>query len=282
MLWGIAPVLLRSLLDSADPLGLVSLRWVAAALLLLPLALPARRWPRRDLLVGAGLGVVGIVGGNVPFAYGLQTVPAGTASLLLGTLPIWVALLAVVVGGERARMRLAVGLGLSLVGVAVLAGAPSAGGASPTAFLAGVSLVLLSGVFFAVYLFGLTRLAARHDALTTTAITTVLGALPLAALAHGGDVRIAAALDGSEWVLLAVLVVGSSVLGMLLWTAGLRNRPASHGALLITLVPLITVAAGALFLDEQLRVVTALSAVLCVAGVAIGSGVRLSPARQAA
>ena len=281
VLFGVSPVLLRSLLDGADPLGLLSLRWVAAALLFLPLALPARSWPRRDLWLAAGLGVVGIVGGSVPFTYGLQTVPAGTASLLLGTMPVWVALLAVVVGGERARGRLVVGLALSLAGVAALAGAPSTGGASTAAFLAGVALVLGSGVSFAVYLFGLAGLAARHGALSATAATTVLGALPMVVLARGGEVRLAAAFDMREWAVLALLVGGSSVLGMLLWSAGLRHRPTSHGALAITVVPLITVAAGALFLHEQLGPATAVSAVFCIAGVAIGCGVRLSPERQA-
>ncbi|MGH2482146.1 MAG: EamA family transporter, partial [Ktedonobacteraceae bacterium] len=70
--WGLAPVATRYLLNYFSPLQLVLLRFLMGTLLFLPLLLPLRsqRWTWKLLSWVILCGLVGIVGYNVPVAYG--------------------------------------------------------------------------------------------------------------------------------------------------------------------------------------------------------------------
>jgi drug/metabolite transporter (DMT)-like permease len=68
-----------------------------------------------------------MVGGTGLITLAQTSIPSGTAGLLLATVPIWLALLARGIFGERLSVRAWIGLGIGLVGVGLLL-EPSGGG----------------------------------------------------------------------------------------------------------------------------------------------------------
>lgn len=67
-------------------------------------------------------GIFNMVGWHLCSAYGLTLVPAGRASIIAFTMPVWAALFAIPVLGERAALPVLAGLGLGLAGLVVLIG----------------------------------------------------------------------------------------------------------------------------------------------------------------
>src|SRR5258708_19180997 len=148
-LWGLAPVATRSLVSELAPLPLLPLRQLLAAGVLLPWAVPAlRRTDRRDLPRFIVAGLLGMVGYNLPVTVGLQWLPASSVGLLLATEPVWVLLIGLVFLGERAGLRILLGTGVALAGVAVIAGPAALSPGSGTRAVAGAGLVLLATLAF--------------------------------------------------------------------------------------------------------------------------------------
>ncbi len=67
-------------------------------------------------------GVFNMVGWHLFSAYGLSLVPAGRASIIAFTMPVWAALFAIPVLGERISPPIALGLGLGMAGLGILIG----------------------------------------------------------------------------------------------------------------------------------------------------------------
>ena len=178
-LWGLAPVATRSLVSELAPLPLLTLRQLLAAGVLLPWAVPAlRRIDARDLprLIAAGL--LGMVGYNLPVTVGLQWLPASSAGLLLATEPVWVLVIGLVFLAERAGLRIVLGTGVALTGVAVIAGPAALSPGSGTRAAAGAALVLLATLAFGGYTVVLRPLSEKYGPVSATAASSVAGAMP--------------------------------------------------------------------------------------------------------
>src|SRR6516162_2271002 len=102
IMWGLAPVATRAAVAHLAPLPLLTLRLIAAALVLLPWAWPVfRRLRARSASRLAASGLLALVGYNLLVTLGLRWLPAATAGLLLATEPVWIMLLGRVFLGER-------------------------------------------------------------------------------------------------------------------------------------------------------------------------------------
>lgn len=82
-----------------------------------PLAVPAGQWPR---LIAMSL--FNITGWNLCSAYGVTYLPSGRAAIIAFTMPVWSVLLSVWLLHEPLTRRRAAGLGLGILGLAVLIG----------------------------------------------------------------------------------------------------------------------------------------------------------------
>src|SRR5919199_1682702 len=126
----------------------VSLLLTLAGLLLLPVVLlsgPGGRLARRDLLPMIGLGVVGVTVTQSVFTVGVSLTTAANTALIYSTAPVWGMLLGFVLTLEKPRLSGVLGVGLCLVGVALIVyGGLSFSGTS----LAGDALILCAAVFW--------------------------------------------------------------------------------------------------------------------------------------
>ncbi len=78
-------------------------------------------WPRKTMLLLGLIGVLLLGGGNVGLVYAEQTVPSGLASLIVAVIPLYVALIEMLLpGGEPLPPRGWLGMALGFAGLVVL------------------------------------------------------------------------------------------------------------------------------------------------------------------
>lgn len=269
--WGLAPVATRYLVTRMNPLHLLILRSGVAALFFLPALLRARvgRWPAADLRRTVLCGLAGTMGYHVPVIYGTRWVPAGITGLLVATEPAWIALLSMLIVGERLAWRVWAGLVLAAVGVVAVVGWGDLDAARDPFLPAGAGLILLGALMWAAYSVAVRPLSRAHGALASTGATTLAGTVPVLLLSDRGLLTAGAGLGPAGWGALLLLAVGSSVVATVLWNYGLARVPAARGGLFLHLIPLVSVLGGRLFLNEPVGIGTVAGGAIIVVGVAL-------------
>ena len=293
IVWGASFVAARAVLAPADPndgklspTTLAALRFVLAAILFAPPLLArwlrnrtaeragtiaARRLDRGDLLRLFGLGQLGIAVYFWLQYTGVRLTNAGVASILVvGLIPIATAIVA------RLRLREALGrahalpLALGLAGVIVVTAERGTGvslGISRDFGLGALCLVS-NAVCFALYSVVVRDSRGRYDSLTLTAGTTVAGALGLLALAAlGGGWGAIGRLSAAQWLAVAYLALGCSVLAYFGYNRALATLEAGRAAAWVYLEPPVALLLGALLLGETVTAASLLGGALIAASV---------------
>ena len=274
-LWGASFMFIKVAVDELAPATTMFVRLALSAPPLFAL-LAWRRGLRgavADLrAVAIPIVVLGLINTAVPFtliAWGETHIDSSIAAITNGSVPIFVALLALRYrASERATgLRLA-GIVLGLVGVGVVAGlSPEGGwwGVAGALACAGAAFLYAVGALYAQ-----THVEGRDPLVIVTGSITVatLALLPFAALRPPDAVPSLEA-TGS---LLALAFLGT-VVGLLLYYHLLAAHGSLRASLVVYLVPVTAILYGALLLDEELRAAALAGLVLILAGVALGSGV---------
>ncbi len=269
VLFGLLPVLAKLAFRAIDPLPLTTIRTIGAALCLLALHPLLVRNPiplRREGKTIALLALVGVVLNQALFVTGLERTSAVNASLVITTIPVFTYTIAVTLGREQLGPRRALGIGLALTGVLYLIGLD--GYHIGKQAIIGDLLVAANCFFFSLFLVLSKPLAQRYDPLSLTTWTFVAGSLILLpiGLATGMTTQ---ALQASQttWLLVAMIILGPTLLTYLLNNRALRVVPSSTVAVYIYLQPIVSAIAAALALDAKLDVKLVPAAVLVFAGV---------------
>ena len=251
---GAAIVASRYVVAEVPPLTLALLRYAIGVLCLLPFVPAAMRaarargvgWPpARDLATMAllGIGQFGIL--IALLNYGLQHMGAGRAALLFSLFPLLTMLLAVAVGRERFRPGTALGVALSIAGVA-LSLAPrlmhESGAAhtwsAETAVLGAALLGAACSVAYRPYL-------QRYPTLPVSALAmgaSVLFLVVLALLLEQWPRRVLQMGAGTWWPVLFIGV--SSGVGYLLWLYALKHESPTRVAVFLALNPVTAALLG--------------------------------------
>jgi drug/metabolite transporter (DMT)-like permease len=270
--WGLNWPATKFLLATCPPLsargvsGLVAggILFLVAASLGEPLAVPRPLWGR--------LGVAAVL--NVSAWMGLTTVslvwlPAGQAATLAYTMPVWVALLAWPMLGERPMPRQAGAIVLGIAGVVILVGGTIF--ELDSARLPGVVIALSAAVLFA---FGTVLSKRRPIPLPRVALTAwqvSLGCIPLLIAGLLFEQTNFAALPVIGWLALAYTAFISMGACYLLWFAAVRRLKASRAAIGTLLTPVIGVAASSVALGDTLTPGQVISLGLVVAGIILAN-----------
>ena len=262
LFWSSGYVVGALAIEVADPLPLLAVRFVLAALVAVPLALRHGRWRGAPLgrlaIVGLLLQVVqfgGIYGG---FALG---VPAALGALvMLGLSPLVTTALSIAGGHERGDARLWGGLAVGVAGVAISL-APELGSARVGA---GVALTVIGMLGLAGGTVLQKRWVGASDPRVSVAAQSVAsGALvvPVALLA-GGHVDVSAQFA----LTLAWLGWGLGIGALSLFVRILRAHDASAVSALLLLVPAVTAIAAAPVLGEALHPAALAGMLVAMAG----------------
>lgn len=266
--WGFNYVFVRWGLALAVPLWLAFGRAAvgAAAVILLLAFLPAEGRPKgRRAVLGFALGVP-----NTALFFGLwflaaSRVAPGEAAVLVYTYPLWVALFAVPILGERIRSLTAIALVVGFSGVALVA-EPWRGGSSFADAPSTVEL-LAAAAAWGVGTVLMQRTFAAHEMQWANGLQLAGGSTGL---------LIGVALVGAEPLptpsvpLLGVLVwlgIAGTAIAYALWYRLLGRLPATTLSAYAFLVPVVALAASALLLGETLVLAQGIGVVLVLAAI---------------
>lgn len=228
------------------------------------LGVPPALWPRLCLAallnITAWMGLAG---------FSLLWLNASEACLVCYTMPLWAALLAWPLLGERPSRRRVLALALGFLGLALIVG--GRGLEVGLAKLPGVALALASAVLFALG----TVLTKRHPlpmALgAATAWQVLLGMLPIVVAALLLDRPDLAGLSAQGWALMAYAALVPLCLCYLAWFAALRRLPAGIAATGTLLAPVVGVLGSAAVLGEPFGLRESGALALTLGGVALAA-----------
>ena len=257
-LWGCGFFFGKIALAEMNVGAMVLYRFLFATLALTPLLLLHRpRFSRADwalLLLASFLGIP--LQFLIQFS-GLALTTVSHASLMVGTLPVLLAVAATLFAHERMDRTGWFALTLSTLGATLIAlGARHATGASgPT--LGGDMLVVLSLVIALAWILINKRLMQRHSPVTVTAYGVAAGTamlllvVPLLSRQPFGPPPISA-ISLKAWLALAASGLLCTASTTLLWNWGLTQVPASQAGVLLNMEPLIGSLLGVFLLHESL------------------------------
>ncbi|MFD0415803.1 DMT family transporter [Streptomyces sp. NPDC127108] len=241
-----------SLMPRAGALGVVTLRLLFAALVLLVVCRPRLRGHSRAdwgtvLAFGATLAAM-----NGLFYQAVDRIPLGPAVTLEVLGPLALSVIA------SRRLVNVVWAGLALCGVFLLGGG-GFGELDPV----GVAFALAAGAMWAAYIVFSARTGRRFpqaDGLALAMAVAAILVLPLGIIESGSKLTVPSTLG-----LAAAVAVMSSVLPYTLELLALRRLPASTFAVMMSLEPAIAAIAGFLILDQSLTLVESLAITLVIA-----------------
>jgi len=272
LLWGLVPVAIRHFVAGLDPLTFSAIRFMAMALLAIPLLIRAApwRWPTRDIARLAFCGIFAVPGLNIPSALAAQTVSAGGLGMLAATEPIFIVLFTLMLARSGVGLNVIIGGAIALTGV-FIAFSSGAIALIDAANLGAAAIGLIGAASWSLYTVAGAPLARKYGSLALTGGVLVIGgALGTMVLA---PVIPLASWPGSEvFIEIFLLTLSTSLAGFLLWNhAATVMRPAPMG-LLLYLLPVVAILGGAALLGEPLTFRDILGGLVILFGVSIGEG----------
>ena len=176
LVWGSTYLAIRYAVETIPPLIAAGLRHTVAGGVLLAWALARGFRPtRQQWLSGVVVGALFFLVGHGTLHWAEQYVGSGLAALLIATEPMFILILAWLMGQQKISRLSALGLALGVAGVAVLTGAELTKGSS----LLGLVAVLVGSLSWAAGVVISPRLKLPTDALARTALPLVCGAAML-------------------------------------------------------------------------------------------------------
>jgi len=285
MVWGGQFVALRVALRELRVADMLLLRTLLAAGFYAAL-LGGRAWrdgrapriARADWRALALVALLGVPGGGVGVMAAQRYITADVASLLTVTGPVFTALAAYLLLGQRLSRRQAGGIALAIGGFLIILLLGGKGARFEVRNMLGVLLMASSPFFFAFYTVLSKALVMRYGPTTVTGLVMLLGAAYLAPLLSPQFARNLLALSGPAWG--ASLFSGLVATGVsyLLWNRGLRALQPAQVAVYIYLVPVFGVLTAALALGDRPTPWAILGGLTILAGVVVTNlGARRGP-----
>jgi drug/metabolite transporter (DMT)-like permease len=230
---------------------------------------------RGDAARVAAAGLLVVVGYHLFLNVGTRYTTSGVAALVVALAPGLTMLLAFALGLDRISRRGIVGLAVAFAGVAIVV-ALGSGSELSLSSAKGPLIVLGAPLAFALYNVILEPLLGRYDLLALTAATSLVGTVGLVPFVRGSTADAVVDATASAALLLLYLGVLATLLGYILWNAGLKGLGSTRAVTYAYAIPPLAVTFGAIFLDEPVTIWLALGGALVVGGIAAAQGVQLS------
>jgi drug/metabolite transporter (DMT)-like permease len=277
LVWGSTYLGIRFAIDSIPPFLMAGTRFFLAGIIMYVIAV----WqgaPRSSFAEWRTAFVVGtclLFFGNGGVTVAEQWVPTGLASLLVATVPIYIALLAWLTGSApRPRPLVFLGLVGGFVGVGILVGpALTAAPATSSRHVgAGMLILLFSSLVWSIGSLYSRRARSAASPFLSSAQTMLCGGslMMIAGFARGEaqgfDPRQVTALSLGAFV---YLVLVGAIVGYTAFIWLLRHCDPSKVATYAYVNPVVAVLLGAFFAGETLTGRTALAAAIIIASVAL-------------
>jgi len=248
ILWGASFVFAKFAFSELPVSQVVLYRFTLASLALLPNAFIRRVWPQQqDLPLFFLTGFL-----TVPATYllqfaGLSLTSVSNAALILGTLPLLMALASVYFYHEILSSLGWIAIGASTLGVVLIIGLPS-----PEHSLLGDGLVFLSVFVTTAWVLLSKQIMKRYPTTVATGYILAFGTLTLLPISLLWDGLPRLSLSANVWASVLALSLVCTALTHTLWNWGIKHIPASQAGVYVNLEPLAGMVLGVTVLRESL------------------------------
>lgn len=262
LVWGMGLVIAKPAVDAFPPILLMAFRFTLSALMLVWFVpIP------RGILVQ--LFWVALIGSAVQYGLtfnGLRFLEAGTAALIVQAEVPFCTLLAAVWLKERVGARKIAGMLIAFAGVYLIAGEPRLQGQ-----MAGVALVLGGAFTWAVGQVMMRRLGAVGGFTAIAWISVFAGPQLFVAslLVEAGHLEHIRDAPASVWSAIVYLAVIMNIVGYGCWYHVLGRYEVQRAAPYLLLLPVASLAGGAVFLGETPGLLVLLGGAVVIGGVAM-------------
>ncbi|WP_217587234.1 DMT family transporter [Lentibacillus saliphilus] len=239
-----------SLLGGYTPAHLVLVRFlVASSVFILYALMPGVKLSvptKRDTIRIIILGFIGITVYHCGLTFGVETITAGSASMIVGSAPIFTAIIASIVLKERMPLFSWIGLGVGFIGIVLITF-----GTSDTAFSLsqGTLYVILATVATSFFFVFQKPLFTRYKPIELTAYFTWAGTVPMLVFLPGLGTNLAQATTSAH---LAAIFVGvfPAAIAYAMWATALSYGNAGSVTTMMYLEPAIAIIIAWVWLDE--------------------------------
>ena len=259
--WGFGYALTKIGMDQFTPLLLMSLRFGIAGLILVWFTKPPWGFMRE-------LFIIAFIGSTIQYGftyYGLKGIDVSTASILVQLEGPILALLSTLILKERLGWPRALGMGLAFTGVVVIAGEPRLSDS-----LDSVALVITGAVFWAIAQIMISRLKSLSGItiLAWVAIIATPQMLLISLVIEEGQWESIKTANLVDWSIVFYLSFIMTVIGYSVWYHLLRICDVSKISPFLMLLPVTSIIAGMVLLNEQFTLAMGIGGVLVMTGVA--------------
>jgi drug/metabolite transporter (DMT)-like permease len=269
VVWGLNATASRYVLTHGmHPLAYAAFRYFAAILLFLTFTW----WRERSFRIESSDVPLVVLAGmlifvnQIMFVYAVKLTSASTIGLMLGTVPIYAAIIARLVGFERPGRIFWVAAAVSFAGTGLIA----AGSGNVSGSLVGMVLAVGTAVTWAAYSVANAPLIRRYSPFRVSSLVLPLGWLPLAIVAVPQLESQGTSQFG--WLVIvacAFAVVGPLFLTNILWFTAIDRVGLSRTTLFSNLQPFFAVVFAVLLLSESLSTWEIAGGLLIMLGIVI-------------
>lgn len=272
--WGSNPPVMKWSLQHIDPMAFNAIRMIIACILsgaLVYLLKPARPVDREDWPQLFKLGAFGFFIFQVFFTLGVTRTTAGNASLILGMLPVTVAIINMATGMEQVTRRIVASVAVTMAGVCLIVIGSGRELSLAGSHITGAAFLLCAQFAYGYYTVYSRRLTAKYSpfqinafVFAVTTVLFILVALPSLIATDWSSVQ------SPAWIGAAYSGVFALSAGNFLWVWGVGIVGSAKASLFNNLAPVFAILLGYLILDEAFSLIQALGAAIIYAGLHIG------------
>lgn len=271
LVWALNFTVIKASLSEIDPYSFNAIRFLLASSFIWIVLAKRKAWfkiQREDWIPLLIMGLAGNLLYQWLFIAGINLTLAANAAVMLGTIPIWVALASHLLSLEYMNRLKAAGVFLAFGGVLMIIFF----GKNPISFgsdnFTGDVIIILAAVVWALYTIYSKRFLARYSPLQFSTIMTTIGAISLFLLAipNAGE---------TDWVNVSFAAYGGAVysgllsigVAYLIWNNGIKRVGAVRTATYQNLVPVLGLLFGIVLLGESLELLQYAGSAIVIAGI---------------
>ena len=273
IIWALNFSVIKSSLTEFDPLSFNGLRFVfAAAIIWLALFLKKQQFsiPRKDWLPLLGMGLLGNLVYQGLFIIGIDYTLSANAAVMLGTIPIWVALFSHFFRLERMNIFKSFGVLFAFAGIVFIISGGSKGFSLSSDTFIGDMIIILSAVVWGGFTILSKPFLNRYTPIQFSVVMSSIGCVVLFLIGLPNMLSL-------DWSTVSYAAYGGVVYSGLLsigaayiiWNYGLQTVGAVHTATYQNLVPVMGLVFGIVLLNEQLTFLQYLGSALVIAGIVL-------------
>jgi len=271
VIWALNFSVVKASLSEIDIYSFNAIRFILAAGLIWGLMLfrgVKVHIPASDWLPLLGIGLIGNVLYQWLFIVGIDLTLSANAAVMLGTIPIWIAIFSHLFTDEKMTRLKAIGVVLAFSGVAAIVG----GGSNPISLVSdtfrGDLIIVCAAVTWAIFTIRSKQFLKRYSALQFSGIMTLIGSVILTGLAFFTA-------ETTDWVDVSLAAYGGMIysgmlsigLAYLIWNNGIVSVGPVKTSVYQNLVPVLGLFFGIILLNESLSSLQYVGAAIVVTGI---------------